>query len=220
MDTIFEQIIPDKQVIFDKHYIEDLYLSYMKKGEANEERLLVLKDSVADKKVMLIAPGKSSEEEKEKIIQYAKKNDVVTISVNFDYKELPVDYIFVSNIRRFNALEETVSSKTIITSNISATNCLLKTNYIELVNCEERVSDNAGLMLIKFLMKLGVKEIALAGFDGYSYANEQNYAKSAMRLSYKKSDLDALNNGLTRVLKEYKKEIDIDFVTTERFIRL
>lgn len=215
MDAIFDQIDDDKRVNYDKNYIECLYLSYMQKGQVNAERLCAFKEFLTGKKVVLIAPGKSSEEGKNQILSLINEPNIVSISVNFDYKG-KTDYIFVSNIRRFKELDCSLHKKVVATSNINVDDCFVKVNYAELINDVDRVSDNAGLMLIKLLIKLGIKEVTLAGFDGYSYSNEQNYGDTKMELSYRKDDLDALNSGMSCVLKEYSKQIKMSFITPTR----
>lgn len=215
MDAIFDRIDYDKRVNYDKNHIEDLYLSYMKKGEVNAGRLCALKQLLIDKKVLLIAPGRSSEEEKDKILSLINEPNVVSISVNFDYKG-KTDFIFVSNIRRFKALDCTLHDKVVATSNINVNDCFVKVNYAELINDVDRVYDNAGLMLIKLLIKLNIKEVTLAGFDGYSYGSEQNYGETMMELAYKKSDLEALNKGMGCVLEDYSKYIKITFFTPRK----
>lgn len=65
-----------------------------------------LKSCIEGKKVMLIAPGKSSEIEKEKIIELSKQDDIISVSVNYDYKYIDSGYIFISNLRRFRELDK------------------------------------------------------------------------------------------------------------------
>lgn len=217
MDAIFEKIVADKRVNFDKKYIEELYLDYMKKETVNDERLQELKKSFENKKILLIAPGKSAETEKQKILEFMQQSNVISISVNFDYLG-KTDYIFVSNIRRFKVLDDQLQSKVIITSNIAKDDCFLKVNYADLINGEERVADNAGLMLIKLFINLGIPEVFLAGYDGYSYENTQNYANESLKLLYRKDDFDSLNKGMNNILCEYLEKIKINFYTQSRFV--
>ena len=69
-------------------------------------------------------------------------------------------------------------------------------------------------------MNYGVKEILLAGFDGYSHETKENYADKHMELISRNAVLDAFNEGMESVLKEYAKEININFLTTPRYVRL
>ena len=218
MNEIFSMMEDEKKVSFDKNYIEELYLRYMESGVVHEEHRAELSEKVAGKKVILIAPGRSSSDEKEKIIDASKSNDVITVSINFDYSHLNVDYIFSSNIRRFKALGKEQREKCIVTSNIAADNVYLQTGYSDLLNDEESVSDNAGLMAIKFFIDCGAKEILLAGFDGYSKYTSENYGESGMEIITRNAVLDAMNLGMTNVISEYARKIDISFVTKPKYI--
>ena len=146
----------------------------------------------------------------------AANEDVVSISVNFDYPGCDTDYIFVSNLRRFRELDTEQYGKCIVTSNIPADNVYLQTNYFDLLLPIEAVQDNAGLMAIKFFMELGVKEIYLAGFDGYSHDVKQNYALRQMELITKNAVIDAMNEGMIEILRECKKNIRISWLTEQK----
>lgn len=216
MENIFLLMDEDKKVKFDKVYIEDLYTRYLASGKVQEVHKGELKKRLRDNRVVLIAPGKSSVEEKEKIIDATK--NAICISVNFDYPGS--DYVFLSNLRRYKEFGEESMSKAIVTSNITCDKVYLQTKYIDLLNDVEAVKDNAGLMAIKFLMGYGVKEILLAGFDGYSYDTRENYAHHDMELISKNEMLDAMNSGMSEVLKLYSNDIRIAYLTTPRYVTL
>lgn len=218
MDEIFSMMDEEKRSTFDKKYIEGLYIRYMDNGRIYGEHLYELRKILEGRRVLIIAPGKSGEYEKDKVIACAARKDVVSISVNFDYPHVETDFIFLSNLRRFRELDPSKKCKTIVTSNIPADGVYLKTKYTELLNCIEAVKDNAGMMLIKFLINLGVKEILLAGFDGYSYDISANYAEQQMAMFTKKAILDAMNTGMSAMLSEYAKQIKIGFLTQPRFL--
>ena len=214
MENIFQLMDEEKKVSYDKDYIEELYIRYLASGKVQEEHKDELSERLKDKKVILVAPGKSSVEEKVKI----ENADGIVISVNFDYPNS--EFVFLSNIRRFKELSEDSYGKAIVTSNITSDKIYFQTKYRELLNNVESVRDNAGLMAIKFLMNYGVKEILLAGFDGYSHETKENYADKHMELISRNAVLDAFNEGMESVLKEYAKEININFLTTPRYVRL
>lgn len=220
MNEIFEMMDDDKRISYDKDYIEDLYLRYMESGEIQDVHKTELKNKLEGKKVLLIAPGKSSSDEKDKIIAFTKKDNVIAISINFDYSYTKTDFIFLSNIRRFRELNENKRSKCIVTSNIPANNIYLQTNYKDLLTDIEAVKDNAGLMAIKFLMHYGVKEIYLAGFDGYSHDVKENYGDSQMAFITRNAVLDAMNNGMSVTMRQYSKHINIHFLTEEKHVRI
>ncbi len=218
MEEIFSMMDNDKKAVFDKKYIQDLYLKYLAVGQTQESHLEELKQKLGDKTLLLIAPGRSSIDDKDKIIDFASRNDVVTISINYCYGEFEPDYIFVSNLRRFRMLSSEKKPKSIVTSNIPADNVYLQTNYRDLLNEADMVRDNAGLMLVKFLIKLGVKNIFLAGLDGYSHDKEENYADNKMAFITHNAVLDTMNKGISEVLEQYSKEVSIRFLTQPKHI--
>jgi len=220
MDEIFSMMSDEKRSNYDKAYIEELYVRYMATGKFYEKHLVELKKIFVGKKVLIIAPGKSVEDEKEKVIACAALDDVVSISINFDYQHCETDFIFLSNLRRFRELDENKRGKAIVTSNIPSDGVYLQTNYAELLNNIEAVQDNAGMMLIKFLIKTCVKEVLLAGFDGYSHDPSQNYAEQQMTLITRKAVLDAMNVGMSTMLSEYAKQIKIEFLVEPRFVTI
>lgn len=220
MNDIFNMMNEEKKVSFDKIYIEELYLKYMETGKTQEEHRVELKEILTGKKILLVAPGKSSVDEMEKIIKFAFQKDVIVMSVNHVYRQIAPDFVFLSNIRRFRELVKEDRSKCIITSNIPAAGVYYQTKYRELLNNQDAVADNAGLMAIRFLMGYGIEGIYLAGFDGYSYDVRENYGDTSMALITRNAVLDAMNVGMSKVLGEYNKKIKIQFVTTPKHVTI
>lgn len=216
MDEIFDMMDEEKRLSYDREYIEELYFRYMARERVQDEHKTEFGDRLKGKKILLIAPGKSSADEKEKIRTFAESDYVVSISVNFDYPG--TDYIFLSNLRRFRELDANKRAKCIVTSNIPADNVYLQTQYRDLLTSEEAVKDNAGLMAIKFLMGYGVKEFYLAGFDGYSYDVKENYYDTHMEIIIRRAVLNAMNEGMIKVLSDYAQDVDIVFLTKTKYI--
>lgn len=220
MNEIFDMMDEGKKVSYDKDYIEELYLRYMATGKSQEEHKTELIRRLAGKTVLLIAPGKSSVEEKDKIISFMKKEDVVSVSVNYNYPNANTDFIFLSNLRRFRELDTSNRDKCIVTSNIPADNVYLQTKYRDLLSDIDAVKDNAGLMAIKFFSEMGVERIYLAGFDGYSHDEEENYGESTMAFVTRAAVLDAMNQGMIAVMNKYSKIVDLKFLTAPRYVEI
>ena len=219
MNDIFDMMDDEKKVSFDKAYIEELYLKYMAAERVQETHKEELQSRLKGKRILLVAPGKSSLEEAVKIVAFGNEKDVVVISVNYVYEATKPDFVFVSNQRRFRELEGNKDNPPcIVTSNIKANDVFYQVKYSDLLNDEEAVSDNAGLMAIKFLMQYGVEEIWLAGYDGYSHDVSENYGNSEMALFTRNAVLDAMNVGMSRVLKKYRNQVKICFLTEPRHV--
>ena len=219
MDEIFSMMEDGKRTSFDREYIETLYVRYMSKMCIQEAHLDEFKSMLKGKCVLMIAPGKSSKDEADKIINAAASKDVVTIGVNFHYPHYQTNFIFVSNQRRFKELNPELYGKCIVTSNIPTTDAYLQVQYKELLNTWNSVEDNAGLMLIKLLIKMEASQILLAGFDGYSVVPEQNFANSEMAFYAKRATFESMNHGMSCALQEFKKQIKIEFLTTPVHLR-
>lgn len=219
MNELFDEMAPEKRWEFDKKYIENLYIDYMGRHGAQRDHTEELKEALAGRRVLLIAPGKNSYAERERVIGFIQKNDPVVMSVNFNYNYAPVDYIFLSNLRRYEELEPEVrrQKKCISTSNITAKDAYLTIGYRELLNDIEAVRDNAGLMAIKMLIGYGVSEIYLAGFDGYSHDLEENYGTEKLTFFTKNAVLDSINAGFSSALKVFSKSASIKTVTSTKY---
>ena len=218
MNNIFDMMDEEKRVSFDKAYIEELYLKYQEKDSVIEAHLSEFARLISGKTALIIAPGQSSVVERGKIIACSESDEVVTISINYDYDEQLTDFVFVSNSRRFKNLPADKRNKCIITSNIPAVDAYLQVRYKDLVNEVETVEDNAGLMLIKLLIDQRIRKVLIAGMDGYSPNPDENYADQQMNFYTKKEMAEKKNTGIEQVLKEYQKKIDIEFLTTPRFV--
>ena len=220
IDEIFALMKNNKKNSFDKNYIELLYTKYLERGNAQESNLSNLLIRLRSKTILLIAPGKSSFDERDKISEFINREHPIVISVNFDYSECSADFIFLSNLRRFSNLEINRKRCSIVTSNIPAVDAYAKIKYSSLLNNQDAVQDNAGLMLIKFLIQSQVKKIYLAGMDGYSVDSSQNYMDKMLTIYTNKAHAEAMNYGMNQVLSEFSRQIDIKFLTTPRFITL
>ena len=218
MEDIFLLMDKDKKIEYDEEYIEQLYIQYMATGKVQEEHLAELRSRIEGKEVLVIAPGTSSKIEKDKIIDFVLHKDVLTISINFDYPEINTDYIFLSNLRRYRELDVSKREKCIITSNIPSVDVYLQTRYSDLLNDIDVVEDNAGMMLIKFLMSLGAKKVFVAGMDGYSIDPSENFADQKMNFYNKKATFEAMNAGMIMILKKFKEFIEIEYVTTPKYV--
>ena len=219
INEIFSMLDKEKGVSFDGDYIESKYVQFLGKKD-NEIKVGNFAKLLDGKTVLLIAPGNSAIEEKEKIKEYADRKDVISISINFNYLELETDFIFLSNLRRYRELDKGLLEKCIVTTNIPADNVNMKVKYKNLLNEEEYVQDNALLMTVKFLLRFNINEILLAGVDGYAADENDNYAYKKMVVHRNKEILEMMNVGMKKVLKAYGQAVKIEFITKQKYIIL
>lgn len=217
MDNIFLMMENDKRVEYDPNYIEELYRRYMNNHNAVTDSK-ELKQSLQGQTVLLIAPGKSAEQEKQKIKSFIEDNHPITMAVNFQYPYVDTDYIFVCNLRRYRELDALCADKLIVTSNIGVENNGRVVRYEELLNEDEIVCDNAGMMAIQFLIQCECKKIIIAGIDGYSHDFKENYPDSVTSMISEDEYLDAMNKGMEKILRQFIKKSELIFLTTPKYI--
>ncbi len=212
MSEIFQMMDPNKKLEYDSSYAEEIYFRYMESNKQSIDHLDNLRARVKDSSVLIIGPAMSSKTKRDRIIDRAKEG-VITVSVNHAYPYMKTDFIFAGNIRRFEKMPKKDRGHCIITSNIVSDEAYVRVDYRSLLNGEEMVSDNAGLMAIALFHSLGASKIILAGFDGYSLDSAENYADSRMAFITKKAVLEERNRGISKVLSEMMKTIDLEFLT-------
>ncbi len=217
IDQILSKINASDRQNYSKQVIENLYMQYQKNMISKENSLERLRNLLSDKKVLLIAPGRSSELEKDKICDVMKEQDVCVISVNFSYPYADKGYVFVSNKRRYAELENKQMERMIVTSNIGMDCAAYTVDYDQLLNPHEHIRDNAAMMLLKLLALVGARKVLLAGLDGY--AQENNYISSYREL-IDTSEYANKNEEMICCLREFKSMMEIEFVTTSKFITL
>lgn len=212
---------PEKRTLFDKKYVQERYVSYMISISDETDELDRLKILFENKRVILIAPGRTVETEKDKIMRYLQSENVVSISVNFIPDRIPIDAMFISNLKRFSeqGLVRKDSIQIIATSNIGVkpSDSITVLKYASLLNSDERIVDNAGLMCINMLRKLGCTDIALAGFDGFNSNAHENYSEKKYATLLDADRIMDLNVAISSRLREIGKQIKLSFLTTTAY---
>ena len=218
--AILNHLDAGRRMLFDREYINEEYLHYMNHHVDDRAVLEKLKKCIAERPVLLLAPGKSLKTNQERIMELLEADDYFVASVNFIPPDPAVDMMFVSNMKRFRSMEElgkAASNKTniIVTSNISTTSAENRyiIDYSSYLNEEQCISDNAGLMCINLLKKAGVKQIWLAGFDGFSPNLQENYYESSMYMDVETERLLNMNIATARKLTQLSTQMEIKYLT-------
>ena len=112
--------VPRKRYHYD--LLEQTYIDYLNSEVDDEDTVKSLKKVFSGKDVVIIAPGKSVEDEKEHIESYiAKLSNPLVISINFIPEGLNVDYVYFGNVRRYSYWKQNEKfneTKKIVVSNM------------------------------------------------------------------------------------------------------
>lgn len=214
VNEILSQIPQEKKLLFDKEYIEKLYFAFQSKQIDDSRYIGLMKEELSNRNVLLIGPGKSLISSKGDIDRFIDGNNPLLIAVNVETNIFDCQYVFISNAKRYGKFcdERKGKSKIILTSNIRAYDIEpdYKINYKSLV--ENVDDDNALLLCLSFLILCGVKEVSLAGFDGFK-SDEQDYYDSHLNFGGNSKYLRNSNAVLRDKLARIGARIKISFIT-------
>jgi 4-hydroxy 2-oxovalerate aldolase len=209
-----------KKLLYDKQYIEQLYVDYQKNRYEDESDYKKIKNLIAGKKVLIIGPGKSVSSDQEKIADFIATEKTVVFSINFIPEPFKVDYLFLTNSKRYVQQSKAISQasdniKIIATSNVTraAGKFDINLDYEPLIDREAVFIDNSFIMALKIMIKIGVKNVFLAGFDGYTLSKESDYFSSKMEYEFSKRMGQEINASVNRTLTSMKSELNIRFIT-------
>ena len=218
--SILHKLDVEKRALFDREYICQQYTAFMNNHVDDAQALETLRDRIAGRKVLLVAPGKSvtAPETISKVRSLSATGEYAAISVNFHPADFPVDLVFVSNLKRFGTVESLCRQgkekfAVVVTSNITTDNIedLLVVDYLSYTNQEPIVMDNAGLMCMNLLRKLGVQELVLVGFDGFKNVAAETFAHQSMYVDVEQGFL--MNEAMSRHLVQLNSQMKITFLT-------
>lgn len=224
INEILKGIDSEKKLLYSKDYIETLYLEYQRNECADDDTLRMLREEFSDQSILLIGPGRSIIMDVDKIKNYINIQNPKVISINYIPGIYNPQYLFLTNSKRYAQMATKLSEdkyrtlKIIATSNVTKTNGNFSyvLNYSSLIDTKTEIPDNSLIMLLKVLENTKVKKIALAGFDGYS-ESEMNYFNTNMEYSFAKEKAHYLNNYAKTFLSDYKKRIDVEFITNSYY---
>jgi 4-hydroxy 2-oxovalerate aldolase len=224
INEILQQIEESKKLLYDARYIEKLYLNYQKNECDDTLALSKLSRELAGKKVLVFGPGTSVMESEAKIKAYIEAERPTILSINYIPAYVKPDYLFLTNSRRYVQLAscltkpENCSIFIIATSNVTSSNGLFayKLNYSSLIDERAEFPDNSLIMLLKVFIKIGVKQVALVGFDGYT-PDTMNYFDINMEYSFVKEKADSLNAYGKNFIARNKESIQMQFVTKSHY---
>lgn len=219
ISNILHMIEPEKRSLFDKKLIEEKYLQFQSNEIDDIEAVSNLKTVVSGRNVLLLAPGQSINEYAEIIIKTAKDNNCIIISVSFVPDFIIPDYVFLSNLKRYNTTFNPLKKKInlIHTSNIKIDDSCLQVNYTSLLNSDDTIRDNSSLMLLNLLMKLKPAKIFIAGMDGYT-VDKKNYYQDRLTMLHDKEEAEELNFSISKRLKQVGDQLDFCFITPTRYL--
>ena len=227
INEILASLEGEKKLLFDREYIKDLYFEYQKQHCADSDSVTSLFADLKGKDVLIMGPGKHIYSQRDRVEKYLAVAKRITISINFIPEDYDIDYVFMSNAKRYVQLcsalnEQKEKSKLIATSNITRTlgEFDYTLNYSALLDEDALMPDNPMIMLLGLLKKAEVSSVGLAGFDGYRETSVSNYVNPNMEYSYSSKEADNINRDTVSSLRKLDLPFETVFVTESIYEKL
>lgn len=218
VSELLRMIVPEKKISFDKKYAEDVYRQYNESKMVDDTLTIEeFKQIFRDKRVLLIAPGKSILTALNEIDNISEADDVVTIGLNT--KLDCNDYLLTT---RKDIYDSAVAEgrQIIVCSNISkgGRGNVKILNYANWIEVDERTHDSSAVIALNLLKSCGVSEILLAGFDGFSVNINENYFDPNMRHPVTPEQVERRNKYYKNLITRVKESgVTVKFVTPSKY---
>lgn len=219
IETIIQSIPKEYKILYDQDLIERLYTQFQSRKIDDCAAIQEISVRIRDKKILLLAPGKSLSSQYHQILEFIDKEKPYVISVNFIDLKYHMDACFISNHKRMDIIERDIKplnqTLVIVTSNIPKTekNNYLYVDYNNYLIPDDLISDNAGLMLLQLLKRCEAAEVFLAGFDGFHYGQRENYYSDDLNFPVYKDHIYEKRKRIRKQLSEFAQTMKITFLT-------
>ncbi len=212
-NELLKGIPSDDKAKFSKDKAEKYYRQYQENYIDDKDAVARLKAELEGRHVVMLAPGKSLSEYSDVVEENCKRPDTIVMNVNFKGGRIKPDFIFSSNMRRYNKIQGATDVRCITTSNM--TDCIqtdFVVNFSSYASKHAEIIDNSGLMLLRLLVAIGVRKVSVAGMDGYSVYQGKDYFDEDLEHDFSK-EAKLRNSLISEEIKELQRLIDIQFIT-------
>lgn len=209
---------------YDYDQLDVLIEKYNSNKRDDSKEIEWLTQTIEGRRILILSPGSTITAYKDKIDDYIETYKPIIISVNFisEYSESDYAFSFFANRKRYSVND---TQRIIVTSDIAFGNeNEIVVNYHSLINHGHRFFNNSAMMLLNLLKRLRVKEIAIAGLDGFDSDSVKNYFDPSLTVKRLSEHSEAINKDIADMLEKYiasvKGTCKLSFLTPSRFERL
>ena len=222
VSDLLRMLPEEKKISFDKEFADQLYFEYNQKKQLNDEAVIAsLREELAGKKVLLIAPGKHLMDADTTIQEMLADESVVSIALNND-KAYLTDFVLATKQERY---EKAVGrgKHVIVTSNVTRAVAqefdgqVRAISYKEWTKTANGVNDSALVIVFNLLKAIGVKEVYLAGFDGFSANINDNYMDQNLRRPVTEEQAKERNEFFMCFINSMRESMEIHFLTASKY---
>lgn len=213
MHELLSMLSDEDKMTFNIEKASNYYYRYQENFVDDNQALTELRNAVSGRNVLILAPGQSLRNHQADITEFIQQNNPVIFGVNTASDLYYYNYLFITNEKRLTEnLPETVSQR-IVTSNLRTDHDSIVVNYTSYLIKESGISDDPTFMLMNLLKAVGVKQVYLAGFDGFTSDPEKNYFGTNMSLGTKLDTKIRKNELKKQEIRRMNELVKINFIT-------
>lgn len=214
INELLEKVPENKKGKFDADLAQKLFIEYQDIAVNDTNARDYLREYLEKSEVLALAPGNSLDSHRDIIRRFIQEKNPVVICAGFVYEKCGKQLCFFSNEKRYQEYKDENSMK-IITSNIKENRGEeIVISYRSIAFSGGELFDNCGIMLLRMLRMLGIKEINLAGFDGFSESGK-DYAQGYHGEFVIGTKED--NCRIAKELKEIGRSLKMNFLTPTNY---
>lgn len=248
MRNIIESMDPADRRQYDYDLLEEKYIENQNRIVDDESTVEELRGMLSGREVLLVAPGKSIDTDYDKVQAYIKDHDPVVIGVNAINSRYKYDYLFFVNSVRYDYAREVYEDEFnsiphIVLSNIKngaedaaagskdfdvierknrdKSGCEYIVNFSRVIKRGWEHFDNAVINALRLLTHLKIRNIAIAGFDGFRHKYNESYADASLPTLNPDGKWDELNDEIADMYRDFisseGRDCKVVFVTESYF---
>lgn len=214
--TLLSIMDEDKKSSFDREYAEQLYFSYNNHSIDDTVNLDRLKKEIGGKVVLLIGPGRSISDYKERINSIIDENDYFVIMLNV-VDEFQADYVFSNKDWLLKEVDELgISAIRLSNFGLGKENDIVL-DYAKWTNRGGSKIESSFEVIMNVLHAICIRNIILAGFDGFQVDLDKNYFNQRYKRNISKHTVVEMNDITRKTIVYYKHEIHFSFITPSEY---
>ena len=210
MCNIIESLSQEDRRQYDYNLLESHYMENQNRIIDDSRAIEQLRKILENRKVLLLAPGKSLDIEEEKLVVFIRNYTPVVIAVNAFNPKSQYDFIFFTNVARYEYARvaypvQFADTKKILLSNIKTEGDFDEKiiNFNLVVKRGWKHFDNAVILCLRMMNKLKVSDIYLAGFDGFKTKYSESYSDANLPALNSDDNWDKLNEEIRDMYEDF-----------------
>lgn len=228
MRNVISSLSVEERRHYDYDLLEQRYMENQNRQIDDESVMSGLKKEFKGRKILLLAPGKSVNDYEDKVKAFIAKEQPVVIGVNAINTKYAYEYVLFVNHIRYDYAKEAYAEMFNQVNKIVLSNIHTQAKEKEyIVNFNHAIKrgwehfDNAVICALRLLGRLGVSDVALAGFDGFKTMYNESYADPSLPTLNPDNKWDELNEEIKDMFQDVKlsvgSKMKIEFVTESIF---